>query len=163
MKLGIQHPSLTILPDYTDEKEKLPKREGGHKLWHFSSFPFLRLLPTVVAQNHILSRSSQYTVLAHFILGFPREASICQHWLTRWLRSSDTEWETPAPTRKLTLPTREKRGPGVGAAEVTSHVLRGRSRLPGAQPPRGCTFYSHHPSRPFWRRSFERRKLGHTI
>lgn len=29
--------------------------------------------------------------------------------------------------------------------------------------PRGCTFYSHHPSRPFCIRSFERRELGHTI
>lgn len=29
--------------------------------------------------------------------------------------------------------------------------------------PQDCTFYSHHPSRPFWIRRFERRELGHTI
>lgn len=48
----------------------------------------------------------------------------------------------------------------------------GRSHQPRPQRPEpltrstappGCTFYRHHPSRPFWRRSFERRKLGHTI
>lgn len=40
MKLGIKRPSLTILPDYTDAKEKLPKREGGHKLWPLFLLPF---------------------------------------------------------------------------------------------------------------------------
>lgn len=112
-------------------------------------------------RDHVLSCSPQYVLLAHCILGFSRDASICQHWLTFWLGSSDTEWEMPVPTRKLTtLPTqgREALGWGLQKSPAVSSEARAAYQ---EHSPRSCTFYkpSHAPSRPLWIRSLKWREL----
>lgn len=149
MKLGIKHPSLTILPDYTDEKEKLPKREGGHKLWHFSSFPSLLLLPTVVTQNHILSCSPQYILLAHFILGFSREASICQHWLTFWLRSSDTSERRQRPSGNSHFPHGKREALGWGLQKSPATSSEARAAYQEHSPPGAAHFIATTLADPF--------------